>query len=70
MKRKYPLTYREKDKPLPKGVIGLFDPSARPYVPAGTLTFAAPVAKFIAMVGNMEESFLITPSWKKVQARV
>jgi Uncharacterised ArCR, COG2043 len=62
--------YLEKDKPLPKGVIGLFDPSARPYVPAGTLTFAAPVAKLTAMVGNMEESFLTTPTWEVIRKRI
>ena len=62
--------YLEKDNPLPKGVIGLFDPSARPYVPAGTLTFAAPFAKFTAMVGNMEESFLTTPTWNVIRKRI
>jgi uncharacterized protein (DUF169 family) len=62
--------YLEKDKLQPKGVIGMFDPSARPYVPAGTLTFAAPMAKFTGMVENMEESFLITPTWDVVRKRI
>jgi hypothetical protein len=26
--------------------------------------------KFVRMVGNMDESFLITDSWKKVQKRI
>ena len=47
----------------------MFDVSARPYVSADELTFAAPMNKFERMVGNMEESFLITESWKKVQKR-
>ena len=62
--------YLEKDKPNPRGVVGMFDPSARPYVPAGTLTFAAPMTKFLRMVGNMEESFLITPTWAVIRKRI
>jgi hypothetical protein len=48
----------------------MFDVSARPCVPAGTLTFAAPFSKFTRMVGNMDESFLTTESWKKVKKRI
>jgi uncharacterized protein (DUF169 family) len=62
--------YLEKDKPDPKCVIGMFDPSARPYVPATTLTFAAPMSKFLLMVANMEESFLITPTWDVILKRI
>jgi uncharacterized protein (DUF169 family) len=62
--------YLEKDKTDPKAVIGMFDPSARPYVPAGALTFAVPMAGFVRMVGNMEESFLITPTWETIRNRI
>ena len=62
--------YLEKDKPNRRGVIGMFDPSARPYVPAGTLTFAVPMTKFLCMVENMEESFLITPTWSVIRKRI
>lgn len=54
----------------PRAVIGLFDVSARPFVPKDVLTFAAPMSKFARMVDNMEESFLITPSWAKIQKRI
>ncbi|MBN2327041.1 MAG: DUF169 domain-containing protein [Candidatus Omnitrophica bacterium] len=54
----------------PKAVLGMFDVSARPYVPADTLSFSIPWAKFECMMENMDESFLITKSWKKVQARL
>lgn len=54
----------------PRSVIGMFDVSARPYVPADRLTFAVPWPKFERMVANMDESFLITESWKKVQTRL
>lgn len=62
--------YLEKDSERPRGVIGMFDISARPFVPADTLTFATPLSKFIRMIDNMEESFLITSSWKAVQKRI
>jgi hypothetical protein len=61
--------YLEKDKLRAESVIGCSTP-ARPYVPAGTLTFAAPMAKFTGMVENMEESFLITPTWDVVRKRI
>lgn len=51
-------------------MIGMFDVSARPYVPKETLTFSVPMNKFIRMVDNMEESFLITHSWEKVKKRI
>jgi hypothetical protein len=54
----------------PRGVLGMFDVSARPCVPADTLTFAVPMAKLQRMMKNMDESFLITDSWKKVRTRI
>jgi uncharacterized protein (DUF169 family) len=54
----------------PRAVLGMFDVSARPHVPAATLTFAVPMPRFLRMVAHMDESFLITESWKKVQGRL
>ncbi len=62
--------FLEKDSARPKAVIGLFDVSARPFVPENKLTFSAPMSKFKRMVQNMEESFFITNSWKAVQKRI
>ncbi|HVP07343.1 MAG TPA: DUF169 domain-containing protein [Candidatus Acidoferrum sp.] len=62
--------YHEGKKENPRAVLGMFDVSARPYVPAGVLTFAIPWQKFTKMVGYMDESFLITKSWKKVRTRL
>ncbi len=62
--------YLERDSESPRGVIGMFDVSARPLVPKNTFTFSAPMGKFVSMIGNMEESFLITPSWAEVQKRI
>jgi hypothetical protein len=58
--------YLEKDAERPRAVIGMFDPSARPYVPADILTFSVPMVKFVKMINVMDESFLITESWKKI----
>ncbi len=62
--------YLEKDSDKPRGVIGMFDVSARPFVPKDALTFSVPISKFIRMIDNMEESFLITGSWEQVQKRI
>jgi len=62
--------YLEKDSDRPRGVIGMFDISARPFVPGNVLTFSVPMKKFVTMIENMEESFLITKSWRKVQKRI
>jgi uncharacterized protein (DUF169 family) len=62
--------YMEIKSRLPRAVIGMFDVSARPSVPQNMLTFSVPLAKFARMVDNMEESFLITPSWARVQKRI
>jgi uncharacterized protein (DUF169 family) len=62
--------YLEKDKERPRAVIGMFDPSARPCVASGELTFSVPMVKFLKMISYMDESFLITDSWKKVQNRI
>ena len=48
--------YQEKDQSRPRGVLGMFDVSARPFVPDNKLTFAVPLNKFMSMVNNMEES--------------
>jgi len=62
--------FLEKDSVRPRAVIGLFDPSARPYIPENTLSFSVPMRKFERMVRNMEESFLTTKSWKAIQKRI
>jgi hypothetical protein len=62
--------YLEGKSKRPRGVIGMFDVSARPFVPKEVLTFSVPMNKFARMVDDMEESFLITGSWRKVQKRI
>lgn len=62
--------YREAQSETPRCVMGMFDVSARPCVPPDTLTFTAPMARFRAMVANMDESFLITDAWDRVKDRL
>lgn len=62
--------YQELKADRPRAVLGLFDISARPCVPENVLTFAVPWPQFVRMVDQMDESFLITGSWRKVQARM
>ena len=62
--------YLEKSASQPKCVLGLFDISARPYIPENILTFAVPMNKFVPMIKDMEESFLITDSWQQVKQRI
>ena len=62
--------YLERDSTRPRGVLGMFDVSARPFVPKETLSLAWPMKKFQRMIENMDESFLITPSWDKVKGRI
>jgi uncharacterized protein (DUF169 family) len=62
--------YHESRSEHPRAVLGMFDVSARPCVPDEVLTFAIPWVKFVSMVDNMEESFLITKSWDAVRTRI
>jgi hypothetical protein len=62
--------YLEKDRDPPRSVLGMFDVSARPFIPPSAISFATPMTKFGRMVENMEESFLTTGSWAKVKRRI
>jgi hypothetical protein len=62
--------WQEAQSEAPRCVLGMFDVSARPQVPQRTLTFAMPLKRLEQMTANMDESFLITGSWKKVRGRI
>lgn len=64
----YPFLEAQKENPKP--ILGMFDVSARPYVPENCLSFAIPMKKFESMIANIDESFLITDAWKKVKTRI
>ena len=62
--------YLEKESDCPRAVLGMFDVSARPFLSENVLSFSVPMNKFKTMVENIEESFLITKSWAKIQKRM
>ena len=62
--------YLEKDSDRPRAVLGMFDVSARPFMPEGILSFSVVMSRFGTMIENADESFLITPSWHKIQKRI
>lgn len=62
--------FQESFKEYPKAVLGMFDVSARPYVSSEELSFALPMKKMERIIGNIEQSFLITKSWEKIQKRI
>lgn len=62
--------FMEINNEYPKAILGMFDVSARPYVPKNTNTIAIPMNRFEKIIGFMDESFLITHSWKIVKKRI
>ena len=62
--------YLEATADHPRAVLGMFDVSARPHVPTNMLTFAVSMKRFKEIVGNMDESFLLTGSWNLVRERL
>jgi uncharacterized protein (DUF169 family) len=60
----------EQQKADPRVVMGMFDPSARKCVPLDVMTIAFPMKRFEKVVGYMEESFLITPTWDTVKKKI
>lgn len=51
--------------------LGLFDPSVRPYVGAGELSFVIPLCRFRTMYRTLPECALFgTHAWAKVKARI
>jgi uncharacterized protein (DUF169 family) len=61
---------KEKEKENPQAILGLFDVSARPFVEPNILTLAMPMNLFFILLNNLDESFLITESWRKVKERI
>jgi hypothetical protein len=62
--------YMEKNAPGPRAVIGMFDPSARPYIPKNVFSFSVPMKRFVIMMNNMETSFLTTDTWQVIHRRI
>jgi uncharacterized protein (DUF169 family) len=50
--------------------MGMYDVSARPYIPEGMVSFSIPVRRFVTLLGYMDECFLITDSWDLIRKRI
>lgn len=64
----YPIL--ENNRENPDCILGMFDSSARPYIPADIISFAIPMKRFETLVGYMDESFLITETWDVMRKRI
>lgn len=64
------LPLAETARPDPRAVMGLFDPSARPYMERNMLTFAVSFGLFRKMETNVPESFLSTRTWGALRKRI
>lgn len=62
--------YREQIRGTNRSVLGLMDPSARKCVKSDLVTFAIPATKFMTIIDQMEESFLITETWQILRKRM
>lgn len=61
--------FEESKKEVPKSILGMYDVSARPFIEKDRISIAIPFEKFKGMIYDMDESFLITDSWKKLTNR-
>ncbi|SYZ71990.1 conserved hypothetical protein [Candidatus Zixiibacteriota bacterium] len=64
------LPYHEARQENPRAVLGMFDISARPRVPAEILSFTVPFKMFQEMEEDIPGSFLEKEAWKIVRARI
>jgi uncharacterized protein (DUF169 family) len=62
--------YREQLHGTGRAVLGLMDPSSRKCAKSDLVTLAIPISKFMAIIDQMEESFLVTDTWKVIQGRI
>jgi hypothetical protein len=59
--------YREVHRENPGVILGILNISARSFIPSEILTLSISKEKFVEMVNNMDENFLITDSWAKIK---
>ncbi len=62
--------FLESQSEEPRAILGMFDVSARPCMPATTLSLSVPMKKFDAMIENVDESFLTGHSWEVIRKRL
>lgn len=62
--------YREYLNKGKRAIVGLFDPSARKCIHENILSFAMSAERLLELSDEMEESFLVTPTWGFIQKRL
>ncbi len=64
-------TTQENNKGGYRCFLGLFDPSARPYLESNIMSFSIPMSRFKVMYQTMRQSCLFdTPAWSKIRERI
>jgi hypothetical protein len=64
------IPYDESRKEHPRAVVGMMDPSARPCIDAGQVTFTVPYRRFLQMEADIPGSFFTRSTWSKTAARL
>jgi hypothetical protein len=60
----------ENDAEDPRAFIGLFDLFARKYIEKDKMTFSLPFKRFVELVKNMPDSFVVAPVWDALRERM
>ncbi len=64
------IPYAEAQKENPRAVVGMMDPSARPFIDPDQVTFTVPYKRFLEMEANVPGSFFTRSTWSKMAARL
>lgn len=64
------IPYNEVQSQNPRAVVGMMDPSARPFIDANEVTFTVPYRRFLELEANIPGSFFTRKTWSKVAQRL
>lgn len=64
------IPYHETQSENPRAVAGMMDPSARPFIEPGQVTFTISYKRFLEMEANIPGSFLTRSTWSKINDRL
>jgi len=64
------IPYHEAQSENPRAVVGMMDPSARPFIDPAQVTFTVPFRRFLEMEANIPGSFFTRKTWSKVAERL
>lgn len=64
------IPYHEAQSENPRAVVGMMDPSARPFIEPGQVTFTTSYNRYLEMEANIPGSFLTRSTWSKIDQRL